>query len=174
MTMILVEGWKEERGVEEKHLMVRRPETTRLDKNYARQGGQPLPIGGSLDLVWVLPVNAKTILSYLNPSKNNNLLLRWAQNIPIRNHINRNVVRIFLCIVLNFIAFLACTSDCSKLLLFAGHLPISRRRQHLATRLTKLPICENNPSPFCYQPPPRSLLLSPGFSICSSDLKDTS
>ena len=69
---------KEERGVEEKHLMVRRPETTRLDKNYARQGGQPLPIGGSLDLVWVLPVNAKTILSYLNPSKNNNLLLRCA------------------------------------------------------------------------------------------------
>ena len=50
---------KEERGVEEKHLMVRRPETTRLDKNYARQGGQPLPIGGSLDLVWLLPVNAK-------------------------------------------------------------------------------------------------------------------
>ena len=50
---------EEERGVEEKHLMVRRPETTRLDKNYARQGGQPLPIGGSLDLVWVLPVNAK-------------------------------------------------------------------------------------------------------------------
>ena len=129
---------EEERGVEEKHLMVRRPETTRLDKNYARQGGQPLPIGGSLDLVWVLPVNAKTILSYLNPSKNNNLLLRWAT----RNHINRNVVRIFLCIVLNFIAFLACTSDCSKLLLFAGHLPISRRRQHLATRLTKLPICD--------------------------------
>ena len=88
---------KEERGVEEKHLMVRRPETTRLDKNYARQGGQPLPIGGSLDLVWVLPVNAKTILSYLNPSKNNNLLLRWAQNIQIRNHINRNVMRRFLC-----------------------------------------------------------------------------
>ena len=66
---------KEERGVEEKHLMVRRPETTRLDKNYARQGGQPLPIGGSLDLVWVLPVNAKTILSYLTTQQRSHEIL---------------------------------------------------------------------------------------------------